>query len=84
MSLNIKNEEAHRMAKELAGHTGESMTTAVTEAIRERRDRVVGKSKAERFEAIMASSKKTAALLKAKGVTLDHAELLYGEDGLPK
>ena len=30
MSLNIKNEEAHRMAKEMAEATGESMTKAVT------------------------------------------------------
>ena len=44
MSLNIKNEETHRMARELARLTGESMTAAVNEAIRERLDRVRGKS----------------------------------------
>ncbi len=36
MSLNIKNPEAHRLAKELAEHTGESLTQAVTIALRER------------------------------------------------
>jgi antitoxin VapB len=36
MSLNIKNPEAYRLAQELAELTGESMTTAVTEALRER------------------------------------------------
>jgi hypothetical protein len=36
MSLNIKNPEAHELAAELARLTGESMTKAVTEAIRER------------------------------------------------
>jgi antitoxin VapB len=40
MSLNIKNEETHRLAQELARLTGESMTAAVTEAVRERLDRV--------------------------------------------
>jgi len=40
MSLNIKNEEAHRLARELAALTGESMTVAVTEALRERIERV--------------------------------------------
>jgi antitoxin VapB len=39
MSLNIKNDEAHRLAAELARLTGESMTAAVTEAIRERLER---------------------------------------------
>ena len=40
VSLNIKNEETHRLAQELARLTGESMTAAVTEALRERLERV--------------------------------------------
>ena len=40
MSMNIKNEEAHRLTEELAKLTGESLTGAVTEAVRERLDRV--------------------------------------------
>ena len=36
MSLNIKNEEAHRLARELAEATGTSMTDAVTSALRYR------------------------------------------------
>ena len=39
MSLNIKNEDTHRLARELAALTGESMTVAVTEAIGERIER---------------------------------------------
>jgi hypothetical protein len=38
--LNIKNEETHQLVRELARLTGESMTAAVTEAVRERLDRV--------------------------------------------
>ena len=56
--------------------------SAVTEAIRERRDRVVGLSKQERYERIMAASRRTAPLL--KDVETDPAKLLYGDDGLPK
>ena len=37
MSLNIKDPEAHRLAQTLAKETGESMTRAVTEALREER-----------------------------------------------
>jgi hypothetical protein len=47
ISLNIKNPEAHELASELARLTGESMTTAVTEAIRERLER----EKRERIKA---------------------------------
>ena len=36
MGMNIKNPETHRLAQELAELTGESMATAVAEAVRER------------------------------------------------
>ncbi|MDH3658554.1 MAG: type II toxin-antitoxin system VapB family antitoxin [Alphaproteobacteria bacterium] len=36
MSLNIKNEDAHKLATALARLTGESKTKAVTTALRER------------------------------------------------
>lgn len=36
MALNIKNEETHRLAQALAAETGETLTEAVTVAIRER------------------------------------------------
>jgi len=36
MSLNINSAEAHRLARALARLTGESVTAAVTEALRER------------------------------------------------
>ncbi len=36
MALNIKNPETHRLARELAERTGESLTKAVTIALRER------------------------------------------------
>ena len=36
MHLNIKNDEAHKLASELADLTGESLTSAVTLALQER------------------------------------------------
>jgi antitoxin VapB len=80
MSLNIKNEEAHRLAQQLAELTGESMTTAVTEAVRERLARVKSKSVAERIRKIRSEFAE-----RLKGDPLpDHGELLYDERGLPK
>jgi antitoxin VapB len=82
MSLNIKNEETHRMARELARLTGESMTVAVNEAIRERLERVRGgKSMADR---LMEIGKDCAAHLKEPYKSMDIDELLYNENGLPK
>jgi antitoxin VapB len=39
MGLNIKNEETHRLAMQLADLTGETMTRAVTIALQERLER---------------------------------------------
>lgn len=80
MSLNIKNEETHRLVQELAALTGENMTVAVTEAVRERLTRVKSRGMAER---IMKIAKESSALLKGKPLP-DHGELLYDEKGLPK
>jgi antitoxin VapB len=80
MSLNIKNEETHRLIQELASLTGETMTAAVTEAVRERLERVRSKGMAER---IMKISRECGARLKGKPLP-DHGELLYDEKGLPK
>jgi antitoxin VapB len=84
MSLNIKNEETHRLARELARLTGESMTAAVNEAIRERLERVRGKSKKSRVERILEIGKECAAHMKEPYKSIDHGDLLYDEKGLPK
>jgi antitoxin VapB len=39
MALSIKSDEADRLARELAAVTGESLTDAVTQALRERLER---------------------------------------------
>ena len=84
MSLNIKNEEAHRLARELAVLTGESMAAAVTEAVRERLDRE-RRQRADRLsDRLLAIGKDCAARLKEPFRSADHGELLYGEDGLPR
>lgn len=84
MSLNIKNEETHRMARELARLTGESMTVAVNEAIRERLERVRGKSKDDIVEQIMKIAEECGPLWKEPYRSIDHGDLLYDEKGLPK
>ena len=53
-SLNVKDPEAHRLATAIAQETGETMTRVVTEALRERFERLPnrrGKAAAQRNSA---------------------------------
>ncbi len=84
MGLNIKNGEAHRLAQELAALTGESMTAAVTEALRERLVRLRQERGDRLADRLLAIGKDCAVHLKEPFRSIDHGELLYGEDGLPR
>src|SRR5258706_2694082 len=84
MSMNIKSEEAHRLAKELVAETGESVTKAVTVALRERLERIRKHQDRDDFvERIMAIAKEAAPLFPPGTKSSDHEDL-YDEDGLPK
>ena len=83
VSINIKNPETHRLARELAELTGESMTTAVTVAVRERRDRILAR-RGGRAQAMVELGRDCARRLPTSVRDVDHGELLYGEDGLPR
>ena len=84
MTMNIKNEEAYRLAKELAGLTGESLTRAVTEALRERLARLRGERGGDLAGRLMAIGRDCAAHLKEPYRSAEHGDLLYDERGLPK
>jgi antitoxin VapB len=83
MSLNIKDPEAHKLAQELARETGESMTSAVTQAIRERLEAVRRRRKRDAVYAALMDIAARGTVLD-KGPNIDHADLLYDEKGLPK
>ena len=82
MSLNVKDPEAHRLAQAIARETGETMTRAVTEALRERYERLQIRRAKASVEELRAISERSAVHVKRPYV--DHAELLYDEDGLPQ
>ncbi len=82
MGLNIKSEEAHRLAQRVADLTGESLTTAVTEALRERLGRLERKGTADR---LMEIAERCATQLNGPGPKMMEIEDLYDEEtGLPK
>ncbi|MDQ3989160.1 MAG: type II toxin-antitoxin system VapB family antitoxin [Actinomycetota bacterium] len=66
--------------------TGESLTQAVTAAVRERLNRVLGEfaQARARAEVLLAIGRDTARRLAAPVHHLDHGELLYDERGLPR
>jgi antitoxin VapB len=82
MSLNVKDPEAHRLAQAIAKETGETLTRAVTEALRERYERLHKHDPEALAADIRAIANRAAAHI--KGPYLDHAEYLYDEHGLPK
>ena len=84
MSLNIKSDEAHRLARQLAELTGESMTAAVTRALSERLERVSRERRGSLANRLIAIGKDCAAHLKEPFRSIDHAEFLYDERGLPR
>ena len=86
MALNLKNPETERLAKELASYTGESITQAVTVAIKERLDRAERAKKREgRLEWLDELTKETAAIMNDGRTSTELFEDLYDpETGLPR
>jgi antitoxin VapB len=84
MSLNIKNEKTHRLVRELARVTGESMTAAVDKAVQERLERVRRNKKGNLAERLLQIGRECAPLWKEPYKSMDHGDLLYDEKGLPK
>jgi antitoxin VapB len=84
MSLNIKNEQTHRLVEELAQLTGETMTAAVTEAVRERLDRIHRQRDGGLADRLLTIGKDCAARLKEPYRSADHGDLLYDDRGLPR
>lgn len=82
MALNVKNSEGHRLAEAIAGATGETLTQAVTEALRERYARIEHRKSKASVDEILAIADRVSAHV--KGPYAEHGELLYDENGLPK
>ena len=81
MGMNIKNEEAHRLATQLASIYDESLTQAVTVALRERLARATADDRLERLR-LLALDISTRM---PKGATRESVNsMLYDELGLPR
>ena len=81
MSLNIKSDNVHRLAKQLARETGETMTAVIEQALEEKLIRL------SRHQERAARRRRIDEILARlgpvpPGVTSDHSDL-YDDDGLP-
>jgi len=85
MTLSLKNLETEQLVRKLADMTEESLTTAVTVAVRERIERLEKSDKKKgRLEWLINLSKQTAPLLKSLPPSTEIGDLLYDkETGLP-
>ena len=85
MSLNIKNDETCRLAGELARLTGETMTGAITVSLRERLEREKRLRNAQALtRELHTIGQRCASLLRPGPAAVEHGNLLYDEQGLPK
>jgi antitoxin VapB len=82
--LNIKSEDAYRLALELAELTGESLTAAVTAALRERLERArMARDRAGRMARVRAITAELRRNMRQPLPGSDHG-WLYDANGLPR
>ena len=83
MALSIKDPEADRLAREVAARTGETLTTAVIVALRERLARLRGRSKRRRLRDELREIGRRCAQLPTLDDRASEEILGYDERGLP-
>ena len=83
MALNIKDDRADRLVRELAAETGENLTTAITVAVTERLERVRGAVPRERRAEMLAKIAARSARRPERDARSAEEIIGYDADGLP-
>jgi len=83
-SYRVHRRELRRLVEELAKLTGETLTGAVTQAVRERLDRLRRERGRPLADRLLLIGKDCAARLKEPFRSADHGDLLYDDRGLPQ
>jgi len=84
MAISIKNPEADRLARALARETGESLTQAIVQALRERLERERGRQSGPLLHEELAEIRKRCTRLPILDSRSAEEILGYDESGLPK
>jgi antitoxin VapB len=83
-ALNVKNPEAHRLARELATLTGETLTEAVRVALGERLVRERASREGDLADRLLSIGRDCAGRLRAAAAAGDPSALLHDDAGLPR
>ena len=84
MAMNIKSDDAHRLAYELSRLRGVSLTQAVTDALRQELEREKRLQRRQELAGeLVEIGRRCARHLRQPVSSADHASMLYDESGLP-
>jgi len=83
MAFSIKNPEADSLARQLTQVSGESLTTAVIKALRERLDRLEGRNRGRSLADELDEIAKRCAALPTLGKRTPDEIIGYDDRGLP-
>ena len=81
VTIFFEGSELSRLARELAKIEGTSIADAIRRALIERRSRLLNERQTKRLRVDAALARLDALPVQDQR---DHAEMLYGEDGLPR
>jgi antitoxin VapB len=84
MALSVKHPEADRLAREVAARTGETLTTAIVVALRERLARLRGRPRRRRLRDELREIARRCAELPTLDDRSTDDILEYDERGLPR
>jgi antitoxin VapB len=85
MAISIKDPETDELARKLADQTGETITQALKQALRERLARIAGRHRLAGVSVrLLTIGQRCAAHMQKAGHSLDHGDLFYDERGLPR
>jgi antitoxin VapB len=83
MALSIKNPDVDQLARELAEITGESLTDAIANALKERLEREAGKRNRNRFREDIHRIQQRISRLDHRNKLSDEDIIGYDEAGIP-
>ena len=84
MSMSIKNAETERLARQVAGETGESLTEAIQRALEERLGRLRREKRRHLLRERLEEIVRRIDALPSLDTRPDHEILGYDEEGIPR
>ena len=84
MPLSIKNEATERLARQVAGETGESITEAIQKSLEERWERLKRRRRSHILSGQIEDLLRRVDALPARDARPEDEILGYGEDGIPR